>query len=408
VLAQGGGFLLRPGPREGGFDVFGVGAEELVPRLTAIQNTRNLRRFAGSSFTAEWQDDLDVWVERKTARGWQRLERDAVLRPGEKIRVQLQKKTDAIYDVNVFYLDANYGAQCLRPSPRLAPTAREAIDLTGVQTITDDALGLENVLVFATPRTEASSEVKLCPVVEQKGLVMRGGPALDPFAELLAAVTSGETMRSGPLPVADAGGTQSLLETLRTTWGELAPPPWPDELALVERPERAPVAEEKEPALPAEASAPELPDPWDLGTRAALARSSPDGRFDLLLLGNTEVEVVLVDFDPPDAPAGADAAELVRTRKFDAEAAFYFGACRLAWYDRSDRGVFDLALEDADADGVAETRWSRTGDARSPWQRDAGVALPWLSQAYVAPGSRRSPAEKVAVSARLQALQRPP
>ena len=403
VLAHDGGLLLRPGPREGGFDVFGVGAEDLAARLTAIQRTRNLRRFAGSSFTAEWRDDLDVWVERRTARGWQRRERDSVLRPGEAIKVLMQKKTDAIYDVNVFYLDANYGVQCLRQSPRLAPTAREAIDLVGVQTITDDALGLENVLVFATPRTQASREVQLCPVIEQRGLLR--GSAPDPFAELIEAVASGETMRSGPVRVADAGGTQSMLETLRTEWGELAPPPWPQALTLVERPRR----DGKEDRVPGRtAGAEEPPDPWGFGTRAALARSGESGPFDLLLLGTTEVEVVLVDFDPPAAPAGASVAELVAQRKFDAEAAFGFGACRMAWYDRADRGVFDLALEDANADGVAESRWSRMGDAGSSWQRESRVALPWLSQAYVAPGMRRSPKEKVAVSARLQALQRPP
>jgi hypothetical protein len=346
-------------------------------------------------------------VERKTARGgWERLARDAVLRPGDKIKVLLQKKTDAIYDVNVFYLDANFGAQCLRPSPRLAPTAREAIDLVGEQTITDDALGLENVLVFATPRTESSREVQLCPVVEQKG-VLRGGPAPDPFAELLESVANGERMRSGPVRVADAGGTQSLLETLRTEWGELAPPPWPHATAQVERPARAPLDGKAELGRPAEAGAGELPDPWDFGTRAALARSPAGDRFDLLLLGDAEVEVVLVDFDPPAEPPGADAAELVKTRRLDAEAAFYFGACRLAWYDRANRGVFDLALEDADGDGVAETRWTR-GDASAPWQRDERIALPWLSQAYVSPGAQRRPEEKVVVSRRLQVLQRLP
>jgi hypothetical protein len=390
VLTPGDGFFLRPGSREGGFDVFDVAPAEITERLGAIQRTRNLRRFAGSSFTAQWRDDLDVWVERRGERGdWERLARDAVLRPGESIRVFLQKKTDAIYDVNVFYLDANFGAHCLHGSPRLAAAAREPIDLSGEQTIIDDALGLENVLVFATPRTEASREVELCSVIEQRG-VMRGA-ADDPFEQLIAEVTSGATLRSGPVRVADAGGTQSLLETLRTEWGALGPPPWPEEVATIERSARA-----------AEASAGSLPDPWQAGSRAALASSGVDRRSDLLLLGDGEVEVVLVDFDPPESRAGV--AAVVAARAFDAEVALQFGARRLAWYDRSDRGVLDLVLEDADGDGVAETRWTRAANAEG-WQRDPGVALPWLSQSHVSPLSRGG-RERVEVSRRLQALQR--
>jgi hypothetical protein len=306
--------------------------------------------------------------------------------------VLLQKKTDAIYDVNVFYLDANYGAQCLRRNPRLAATAREPIDLTGEQTIVDDALGPENLLVFATPRTEASREVELCSVIEQRG-VLRGA-AGDPFEQLIESVASGATLRSGPVRVADAGGTQSLLETLRTEWGALGPPPWPEVVAPIERHERA-----------NETSGESLPDPWEAGPRAALAKSGADGRFDLLLLGDAEVQVVLVDFDPPATRASADAAALVESRAFDAEMALQFGPRRLAWYDRTDRGELDLVLEDADGDGVAETRWTGRGAQADGWQLDLDVALPWLSQSYVSPGARDG-AEKVAVSRRLQALQR--
>ncbi len=407
VLAPGGGFWLRPGPREGGFDLCGIAAEGLLERLAALQKTRNLRRFAGSSFSAEWRGDLDVWIERKTERGWQRLERDAVLHPGEKIRVRLLKETDAIYDVNVFYLDANFGVQCLRhTSTRLEASAREPLDLAREQTVTDDALGLENVLVFATPRTSASREIHLCGALEQRGLTR--GAAPDAFEDLLQAVTSGATTR-GPVATADARGTQSLLMTLRTEWGPLAPPAWPAEWAALERMLPA-AAEEGKKSVEGDTGvgADELPDPWACGTRAALARSRPDGRPDLLLLGNSMVEVVLVDFDPADEQASADPAELVRARSFEAEAAFQFGVRRIAWYDRGNRGAFDFALEDADGDGVAEARWVRVeGDSRARWRREAPVALPWLSQAYVAPGNLRSATEKVAVSARLQALRSP-
>jgi len=403
IVLGADGFWLRPGPREGGPDLCSVVPERLLETLAGIQRARNLRRFAGSAFTSEWGDDLEVWIERHGARGWQRLEKGSVLRPGEKIRVRLLKKSDAIYDVNVFYLDANFGAQCLRPasgSPRLEASARER-DLTGEQIITDDALGLENVLVFATPRTESSRVIDL-RALEQKGLT-RGSASPDPFEDLVRHVVAGENTRGAPVSLAGTGGTQSLLHTLRIEWGELGPPAWPGRNFAVERPQRAPTGDDKQglggiPLAPPS----ELPDPWACGLRAALRKSHPEGGFDLLLLGDHEVETVFVDFDA-GVPNEGQAAELASTRAFEAEAAFQFGARRLAWYDRADRGAFDLALEDADGDGVAEARWTLEGErGAGHWRRTAPVALPWLSQGYVVRGKR----EKAEISARLQALQR--
>jgi hypothetical protein len=153
-------------------------------------------------------------------------------------------------------------------------------------------------------------------------------------------------------------------------------------------------------SAPEEASSSaEPPDPWEAGTRAALAKSPAEARgLDLLLLGADEVEVVLVDLDGGVAADG-DPAALVRARAFEAEIALAFGARRLAYYDRNEGGGFELALEDGDGDGVAETRWSRVGRG---WCRDAPVALPWLSQGYLALGKR----SEVEVTACLQAFQR--
>ena len=395
VVPSDGRFWLRPGPREGGYDFHGMSAERLVETLVSIQKVRNYRRFAGGSFTGTWTGDLDVWVERRVDRGWQRAERGLALTPGDEIRVRLQKHGDAIYDVNVLYLDANYDVSPLFPplgrSPRLEPGARDVIDLTGALSITDDALGLENVLVFATPRSAASPVLDLRNL-EQRGGQLRGGESSappDPFEDLLREVTSGANLRGQSLAVREARGTQSLLETLHVGWGAIAPPAWPEESAPIERGERAEeAASTEDPAL----------EPWLVGSRAALARSGgARGPRDLLLLGDAEVEAVLVDFDE-GAAADADAAQLARERSFDAEAAFVFAPRRLAFYDRADRGGFDLVLVDDDGDGVAEER-AELVDGR--WH-SAPARVPWLSQSYV----RFAPERRNEISSRLQALQR--
>ena len=404
VLTPGPALWLRPGAREGGFDRCDVRPEELVDTLQTIQRTRNLRRFAGSGLTAEWQSDLQVWVERHDSRGWQRVGSDDPLRPGEKIRVRLQKTSPAIYDVNAFYLDANFGARLLPSrsgSTRLPAEAQEALDLTGELTVTDDALGLENLLVFATPRTSTSPVVDLS-VLEQRGLT-RGAPA-DPLEELLRTVYRGENTRGQPAHPLDTHGTQSLLLTLRTEWAELGPPAWPPRSRVLEHLQRAPGADERSSGPGSD----DLPDPWLPRPRAALMKSSKErARSDLLLLGGQEVEAVLIDLDQGVA-SGADLERVVRERAFDAEAAFLFGARRLAFYDRTDRGVFDLVLEDADADGVAEVLWTlETADPErvsEPWRRVAPVALPWLSQSHLQRGERSA----LDISARFRALQRSP
>jgi hypothetical protein len=135
--------------------------------------------------------------------------------------------------------------------------------------------------------------------------------------------------------------------------------------------------------------------------------SKERARSDLLLLGGQEVEAVLIDLDQGVA-SDADLERVVRERAFDAEAAFLFGARRLAFYDRTDRGVFDLVLEDADADGVAEVLWTlETADPErvsEPWRRVAPVALPWLSQSHLQRGERSA----LDISARFRALERSP
>jgi hypothetical protein len=390
VLLDSGSLWLRPGPREGGFDVCDVRPTELLEVLERIRRARNLRRFAGSSFTAPWQGELEVRVERRDPRrGWQVLGPDGLVHPGDRIRVRILKPGDGLFDVNVCYLDANFRTTVLPSesgSPRMSATTHERRIVE--QTVVDNALGLESLLVFATPCSAASRELDLTGVLEQRGVTR--GAASDPFGQLLDEALGGGRTRGAARPVAGTRGTQSWLQSLRTEWSAIVPPAWPARVVALERPPAAQPAGVSLDLPP--------PDPFELGYRAALARSSRGGEgCDLVLLGGDEVEVVLIDLDE-GVPADTDLAELVGARAFEAEAAFLLGARRLAWYDHDDDGSLDLVLEDADGDGVAEVRWVL---GEQGWRCDAPVALPWLSQGHVALG-RRSQSE---VSRAFQSLQ---
>src|SRR6185503_13596966 len=98
-------------------------------------------------------------MEKRDARGeGVRLKADEVLRPGDEIRILLRKTSKQIFDVNIFYLDANFRVQPLFPKlgelPRLTSEADKTLTLTDWLSVVDDGLGLEHLLVFATPRTE--------------------------------------------------------------------------------------------------------------------------------------------------------------------------------------------------------------------------------------------------------------
>lgn len=377
VLAGAGRLWLRPGAREGGSDFLRVDARTLLDTLHALQKARNLKRFAGAEYTARASGEVTVWLERTRAGRKERLRPsaagEALLHPGDELTVFLEKTGTRIFDVHVFYLDANFGLTQLFPrgkdSARLPAEARGAQALTPPLPVTDDALGLEHVLVFATPRAPAS------PVLDLSGIVQRGalrsGATQDPLAALLANIAGGTSLRGEPLAVSDTQGTETLLLTLRTEWGELAPPDWPSEVVRGER-GRAPRAS-------GQGSTP-FRDPWSAGPVAAWKRSRRElGRPDLLLLGDTDVECVLVDLDG-DAPREDDLLRVTRERRFEAELALDFRLPHSASYDQDGDGGFDLVLIDTDGDGQAEERWSRAGEQ---WTHDTGLNLPWLSQGYL-------------------------
>lgn len=376
---------LRPGAREGGADITGVSAENALDLLRAIQKSRNLRRFAGAEHTVQATGEIAIWLERTRAGRTERLRPtaagEAILRPGDKLQVYLEKSGSRYFDVHAFYLDANFGVTQLFPrgqsSARLPAEATGAQALTEPLAVTDDALGLEYVLVFATPRAPASPVLDLTGIT-QRG-AMRGSAPKDRLATLLADIGDGSQLRGEALSSADTQGTQVLLLTLRTEWGKLAPPTWPSQIARGEK-GRTPQEPGRGEAL--------FRDPWSAGPAAAWHRSRRElPRPDALLLGDDRVECVLFDLDA-DAQREDDLQLVTRERRFEAELALDFRTPPTASYDQDGDGAFDLVLLDHDGDGMAEERWQK---AASGWTHDAGLSMPWLSQGYLVLEAKRRP-----------------
>ena len=102
-----------------------------------------------------------------------------------------------------------------------------------------------------------------------------------------------------------------------------------------------------------------------------------EGRPQTLVAGANKPAQLMFDLDG-DTPLRlfeiADAEALVKDHRFDAEVALHFGGHRrIAFYDTSDDGVFDLILVDDDEDDAADwelrlrDRWSIRNDIDSVW-----------------------------------------
>lgn len=392
VVPDDGRAWLRPGPREGGHDLPEVAPETLARRLRSLQTTRNLRRTASAFETPGGAGELDVWIERKGARGRaQRVEAGGTVQPGDEIRVRLEKRGARIWDVNAFWLDANLLRQCLC-ARRLEAEVEGVLDLTDWVRVTDDALGLEQLLVLATPRAPADPRLDLSWLADDATL---RGERASPLERLLADAAGGGDLRGRPVGAsAELDATASRLVGVRTAWGPLRPPPWPEGERL---------------ALSAAPSAADgLPDPWAAGGRAMLVRSRADGPLDTLLVGDEAVRAVFLDLDGAsgldEAGDPAALARALEARRFDAEAVFLFADDgRTAWYASGADGL-DRALVDRDEDGTAEELWRREGGS---WRVTRGMALSWLSQQHLArrPGAAR---ERTARLALLQAGEEAP
>ncbi|MBL8861731.1 MAG: hypothetical protein JNK02_06930, partial [Planctomycetes bacterium] len=368
LVVDGQHLHLRAADRIGSHDVLDVAPERLPLVLGRIRRAFGLRR-ACALFDAP-DPSLDVWVERRPRGGAVavRLAPGDRLVPGDELRVMLHKTGGGIVDANVYYLDASHGIQRLFPraggTARLEPKAEAPLEIVSWTPVIDDALGIENLWVLAVPRGPADPVLALQDLSQDptttRGLAVESA-ARGILQELLTEPRTRGIAAAGDEPVRRGSVFQV---PLHTDWPPLGPPAWSaGELGRLDSPHPflagLPVDFEAGPC-------------WQQSSSPAAA-----GRRDILLLGSPErPRAVLVDFSSPAAEGTPDAAS------FDPEAAFLFldDGRRLSLYDRGDAGRFDLALLDADGDGVAEVRWTRTG---AEWILQPAVRVPWLSQSHL-------------------------
>lgn len=332
-----------------GAQLWGLAADEVLPRLAAYQLLTLLEQAGGAGESPQAARDFVCHVECRPLRGGSAitLEDGAVVHPGDRVRLRLAKSGDGLFDLFVLYADARLGITTLFPragaSSRISGRLSEELELTGGwNTVTDDAQGAERIVVLAFPRTPGQ------PVVELGGLAWLAGARGDggAFEELLDLL-GGAGARGGEgltLPRID-------ILRLRCEWPTLAAPPWP----------RRGVVEVTLPP-PSPGAGAEL-DSLLRGTgirRAALLRAPGSRDYDMLMLGDESApSAVLFDLDGGrrERPTDAGLAELVSSGAFGAELVLHFLPERnVAFYDSTGDGILDLILIDEDHDGWADVR----------------------------------------------------
>ena len=385
LVVDGSRLHLRAAGHVGAADILDIDPRRLGDHLEGLLKVHNLRRLCG--LFPPTNDAVHVRVERRARAGvaGTRLEAGDRISPGEELRVLLQKSADAVYDVTVLYLDANYGVQCLYPqdgrSARLEREALAEFELTSWIPVTDDALGAESVWVLAVPRGPSDPEINLSWISRQQHLT-RGALEQDAARKVFADILRGAPTTRGLGSTKAAAADGSLFQIpITTVWPRLGPPEWG-------RGEKKPLAA----PLPCLTGLPVAVDVGNLWAKLEDPKRSPDEGI-LLVGGEKGPRAVLIDlqkrFEGSDPSA------------FHPQAAFLFpeGGTRLALYDRKEPGDFDLCLEDADGDGMAERRWTRKD---STWTVEERIAVPWLSQSHI-----RAVPDKVKATQCLTILARP-
>lgn len=373
IVWDGTRLNLRAAAQVGAADVLDVAPGRLGEILEQFLRVHTLRRLCG--LFPPTSDAIHVRVERRARGGSQvaPLQPGDRLHPGEEIHVLLQKTADAIYDVTVLYLDANWIVRCLYPidrrSARLEREARAEFELVKWTTVTDDALGAESVWVLAVPRGPSDPEVNLSYLAGQE-ILTRGGLEHDAARRVFAGILRGQTTRGlGSSP--DAPSQGSLFQiSITTSWPRLGAPPWG---RGAKNPLEKPLA-----------CLDDLPVPVEFGTWWSKLESASLSKSQSVLLVGTEKAPLAVLIDLRSGFEGSDPSA------FHSQAAFLFPeiGTRLALYDRKSSGRFDLCLEDVDGDGMAERRWTRSD---SGWTIRGGpdavledrIDVPWLSQSYL-------------------------
>jgi hypothetical protein len=373
VIPEGSTLRLRPAPRVGGRDWRDVNPELIVRVFGQIVHARNIKLLAASSWTDDMEGNVEVWVERRTARGAtpQRLQAGELVHPGDQIRVLLRKPNPGdIFDVGVFYVDANFEVMQLFPTgqqiARLEADATAELVLVDWVGITDDALGVEHIVVYAFPRLPESAVVPMAGIA-QPSLQTRGGGDAEQCVDLMRRILRGEGLRGVGTVTTDLGLPRSSLVTLQTEWPELGPPAWPKR-GVVEM-ELSPMQDQLD----------ALPLPLPTASRAAFVHSKASrSSYDALLVGDEQPRTIWLDMGggPRRVSDPAEALE-----DFSPDAVFHFGSeSWVAYYDSDHDGRLDLGLVDRDLDTVADERWDL---GQGGWTQSNAGRAPWLSQAHL-------------------------
>jgi len=396
VIPEGSTLRLRPAPRVGGTDRPGISPGGVVSSFQSIVHARNLKLLASSSWTDEMEGTIEVWVERRAGRGSkaERLLSGEMVHPGEEIRVMLRKpQAGQIFDVGVFYVDANYRVLPLYPkrgeAGRLEANATAEIQVVDWVPIIDDALGIEHIVVYAFPRLEESAVVRMDGIANP-GVQTRsgGGSDTEECLSLMERVLRGDRLRGVGSVTPELGLPRSSLITVEANWSELGPPPWP---------KRGVVEAQLEPMKPQLEA---LPLPIPSAPKAAFERTKGSKTSNALLIGDDRPHTVWMDVDGGVRRTNDPVAAL---EEFGPDAVFHFGSeSWVAYYDSDHDGILDLGLVDRDRDTVSDERWDLGPDG---WTRSDAGRAPWLSQAHLA-GSRFSSKQKRETTMRFGLLVR--
>jgi len=318
--------------------------DRLARDLHAIFRAENLKRFAGQGLMQPLPEGFDVHLRRNDTR----ITGGDSLCPGDALRVRMRNGSKHDLDVTILALDSR--CRILELYPRedgtLRIPAKSAAMELGPYTVSDDAIGIDHLVVIAVPRKTGQDPAWYGWLAQESLPLERGsGTGLD---ALLRTMAFGERLERGH--EAKAADACARLLTWRTAWQPLKlPGKFPAPTTSVER----------------KRGATEIPDAWAIGPNSCRTR-------DLLLAGGERPQFVLIDVDGDS-----------KDDAFDPELAFhFFEKRRIAFYDTDNSGDFDLILVDQDLDPAAELayrlvdgKWVIDRDAREPWLRASHLAF---------------------------------
>jgi len=334
---------------------FATTTDHLSRHLHAIFRAENLKRFAGRGLMGPLPEGFEVTLLRQDG---ERITDGGSLCPGDELFVRVHNDSKNAVDVTILALDSRCSITELYPRDDTLriPAKSGAIEL-GPFTVSDEALGIDHLVVIAVPR-KTGEDAAWYGWLAQDSLPLERGTSTELDA-LLRAMAFGERLERGH--TAKPAQACAALLTWQTTWSPLRlPGEFPAKTQPVTR----------------KRSATEVPDAWAIGPRSCRANG-------VLLAGDKQPQFVLIDVDDDSTEA-----------KFDPELAFHFlDDRRIAFYDTDNSGEFDLILVDKDLDPGAEIayrrvdgKWTVDRDTREPWLRanhltfdgGAGKALPKL------------------------------